>query len=349
MTSLSDSPAAADIDLPRLSAWFATAVPGSGELLGAELITGGKSNLTYEIRDATGSWILRRPPLGHVLATAHDMAREYRVMSALRETDVPVPATHALCRDTTVLGVPFYVMEKVAGRPFRHHHELEPLGPRRTRAISTALVDSLAALHRVDPVTVGLADFGRPDGFLARQLRRWRKQLAASRTRELPAADRLYELLASDVPSDTTPGIVHGDYRLDNLLIDRSDRTAAIIDWEMATLGAPLTDLALLVVYHRLARIPEGAVIADASLASGFLSETEIIERYAENSDTDLTGLGFCLGLAAFKLATIVEGIHYRHIHGRTVGVGFEHIGRVTEPLLEFGLGLAEEHSARGT
>ncbi|WP_280415009.1 phosphotransferase family protein [Nocardia carnea] len=344
MTFLSDSPTPAGIDLPSLSAWFATALPGSGELIGAELITGGKSNLTYEIRDATSSWILRRPPLGHVLATAHDMAREYQVMSALRETDVPVPAAYALCRDDTVLGVPFYVMEKVAGRPFRHRHELEQLGARRTRTISTALVDSLAALHRVDPVAVGLADFGRPDGFLGRQLRRWRKQLDASRTRELPAADRLYDLLASDVPSDPTPGIVHGDYRLDNLLIDQSDRTAAIIDWEMATLGAPLTDLALLVVYQRLARIPEGAAIADASLAAGFLSETEIIQRYADNSDTDFAGLGYCLGLAAFKLATIVEGIHYRHTHGHTVGVGFEHIGRATEPLLEIGLGLTREH-----
>jgi aminoglycoside phosphotransferase (APT) family kinase protein len=319
-------------------------MPHSGQLIGARLIAGGKSNLTYEIHDADNSWILRRPPLGHVLATAHDMTREFRVMSALRNTAVPVPITHALCTDASVVGAPFYVMEKVAGTPFRQASELRRLGTRRTRSISIGLVHALAVLHVVDPAEVGLNDFGRPEGFLSRQVWRWRKQLDASRVRDLPAADELHRLLVCNIPPDTAARIVHGDYRLDNLLIDDADNPAAIIDWEMATLGAPLTDLALLIVYHRLARMPEGAVIADAALAPGFITETEVLREYSNVSGTALAHLGFYLGLAAFKLATIVEGIHYRHVHGHTLGPGFEHIATVTEPLLEIGLTFMKEH-----
>lgn len=332
------------LDLPRLTDWFTTSVPGTEGDMSARLIAGGKSNLTYEVTDGKNTWIVRRPPLGHVLATAHDMAREFRLMSALQDTGVPVPRTYALCRDESVLGAPFYVMERVAGTPYRHAAELETLGPERTRLISGSLVDTLAALHEVDPAAVGLADFGRTEGFLARQVGRWKKQLDASHSRDLPAADELHARLAADVPADSAPGIVHGDYRLDNVLIDESDRLVAVIDWEMATLGDTLTDLALLVLYQRLGTMLGGA-FADASSAPGFLNEAEILTRYTARSARDLSRFGFYLGLASFKLAAILEGIHYRGLHGQTVGPGFEHIGEAIHPLLDAGLTVLGERT----
>ncbi|HUN31784.1 MAG TPA: phosphotransferase family protein [Trebonia sp.] len=332
------------LDLTRLAGWLATlpddtVLPGKTATgpLTAALLAGGKSNLTYAVSDGERSWVLRRPPLGHVLATAHDMAREYRVMSALQGTGVPVPATYALCQDAEVIGAPFYLMELVEGTAYRWASQLEPLGPERTRKISEELIDILAALHAVDPADVGLADFGRPHGFLARQVSRWRKQLDASYCRDLPAATELHALLAARVPEQTPDGIVHGDYRLDNVLTADDDQLVAVLDWEMATLGDPLTDLALMSVYQRFAEIMGGS-IADASSAPGFLSTQEVISRYAAASHRDLAHFGFYLGLAAFKLAVITEGIYYRHLHGQTVGAGFDTVGTVTEPMLAAGI-----------
>ena len=333
------------LDLDRLGAWFTAEVPGAGDRLSAELIAGGKSNLTYVVTDGTQDWVVRRPPLGHVLATAHDMGREHRVMSALQDTAVPVPRTYAFCEDADVLGAPFYVMERVAGTPYRRSEELAALGPDRTRAISERLVDVLTALHEVDPASVGLGDFGRPEGFLARQVKRWRKQLDASYCRDLPAADELFARLAADVPPESPAGIVHGDYRLDNLLVDEHDRPTAVLDWEMATLGDPLTDLALMVTYHRLGDLLGSSTVTDAASAPGFLDEQAIIGRYAAGSDRDLSRFGFYLGLAAFKLAAILEGIHYRHLNGQTVGAGFDDIGPAIHPLLDAGLTALKENS----
>ena len=325
------------LDLAALGEWFAAHVPGAGRELSATLLAGGKSNLTYEVTDGTGRWIVRRPPLGHVLATAHDMGREYTVMTALRDTDVPVPTTYAICRDDDVIGAPFYAMEKVDGVPYRRAEELARLGPERTRAISVELVDILARLHSVDPAAVGLADFGRPEGFLARQVKRWHQQMAASYSRDLPLADALHARLAAAVPTEQPPGIVHGDYRLDNCLTSADDHVVAVIDWEMATLGDPVTDLALMVLYQRLGDTG-GATVADAASAPGFLREQEMVERYAAASGRDLSGFGWYLGLAAYKLAAILEGIHYRYINGQTVGAGFDTVGASIDPLLAIGL-----------
>ncbi|MER7282651.1 phosphotransferase family protein [Dactylosporangium sp. NPDC000244] len=332
------------LDLTRLGAWLPAAVPGAGSDLTATLIVGGKSNLTYEVTDGTSTWILRRPPLGHVLATAHDMAREYRVMSALQDTSVPVPTTYAFCEEATVLGAPFYVMERVEGSTYRYASELAALGVDRTRAIAVDLIDTLAGLHKVDPAAVGLSDFGQPEGFLTRQVHRWKKQLNASYTRDLPAADELYARLVADIPAESATGIVHGDFRLDNVITDAEDQPAAVIDWEMATLGDPLTDLALMLVYGRLGETLPGKMVDYAS-APGFLSEAETIERYSASSDRDLSRFGFYLGLASLKLAGIIEGIHYRYVHGQTVGEGFDHIGDAIHPLLDGGLSALKEQS----
>ncbi len=331
------------LDLDAFGAWFEKACPGevTGPLTG-ELVAGGKSNLTYVVGDGHREWVVRRPPLGHVLATAHDMTREHRVITALRDTDVPVPRTYALCEDEDVIGAKFYVMERVHGTPYRTAAELAALGPERTEAISRRTVETLATLHRVDPAAVGLADFGRPEGFLERQVRRWKKQLDASRSRDLEGADELHDLLAANIPAEQAPAIVHGDYRLDNLLIDEHDEIAAVLDWEMATLGDPLTDVALMLVYGDLARLTDS--VADASSAPGYLSGEEVVELYAERSGRDLSAMGFYLGLASFKLAVILEGIHFRYTQGQTVGEGFDSVGAAVEPLLAAGINSFKEH-----
>ena len=335
------------LDLDVLGAWFTAEIPGAGDDLRATLIAGGRSNLTYAVTDGTQEWIVRRPPLGHVLATAHDMAREYRVMSALQDTGVPVPRTFAMCTDPAVLGADFYVMEHCAGTPYRYVAELEAIGPERTRTISECLVDTLVALHAVEPTSVGLGDFGRPEGFLGRQVARWKKQLDASYSRDLPAAEELHRRLAKSAPAESAAGIVHGDYRLDNVLVDGADQVAAVLDWEMATLGDPLTDLALMLVYFRVDAEADGGsdAVSNVSAAPGFLNESSIIERYSCGSDRDLSGFGFYLGLAAFKLAAILEGIHYRHLHGQTVGAGFDRIGETIHPLLDAGLHALKENN----
>ena len=342
------SDAVPGLDAAALTAWWRAALAdrpetalenGHGDL-DVALIAGGRSNLTYRVGDGVRTWVVRRPPLGHVLATAHDMAREHRVLSALGPTPVPVPVAHALCEDPDVVGAPFYVMSDVAGTPYRTAAELAALGRDRTRAISERMVDTLAALHSVDPAAVGLGDVGRVEGFLARQVRRWSIQMDRSLTTDRPDAEALLRRLEAGVAQadrSARPGIVHGDYRLDNLLVDGDDRIAAVVDWEMATLGDTLTDLGLLVVYDRLADVAPGAV-ADASRAPGFLGEDELLQRYATTRESDLDELGFHLGLAAYKLAAILEGIHHRYLAGQTVGQGFDGVGDVVDPLLRFGL-----------
>jgi aminoglycoside phosphotransferase (APT) family kinase protein len=324
------------LDLTLFAAWFDSACPGeAGGPLSGRLIAGGRSNLTYQVTDGTRHWVVRRPPLGHVLATAHDMGREYRVMTALRDTGVPVPLTYALCTDPGVIGAPFYVMSKVDGVAYAQADELAPLGPARIRVIAEHLISTLASLHAVVPAEVGLADFGRPEGFLARQVHRWKKQLDASRSRPIAGIDELYELLAAAPPDGTPPTIVHGDYRLDNVLVGADDKVAAVVDWEMATLGDPLTDVGLLVVYQRAGDLGDGPM---GSAAPGYPSEAEVLGKYAEFSGRDLADLGFYIALASFKLAVIAEGIHFRYVHGQTVGEGFGEIGAVVEPVIATGL-----------
>lgn len=324
------------LDMARFAAWFDGACPGEiGGPLRGRVIAGGRSNLTYEVTDGSRSWVVRRPPLGHVLATAHDMGREYRVISALRDTGVPVPRAYALCTDPGVTGAPFYVMSRADGVPYRAADQLAVLGATRVRAIGDRLIATLATLHAVSPAAVGLGDFGRPDGFLARQVRRWKKQLDASRSRPIEGIDELHAVLAASPPDGTPPAIVHGDYRLDNVLIGPDDKIAAVVDWEMATLGDPLTDVGLLVVYQRTGSLGHGPM---GSAAPGYPSEAEVLAAYAARSGRDLADLGFYIALASFKLAVIAEGIHYRYVHGQTVGDGFEQVGTIVEPLVASGL-----------
>ena len=334
------------LDLDAFAAYFGAAQPGAVDgPLRASVLPGGKSNITYDVTDGEHHWVVRRPPLGHVLATAHDMAREYRVISALSGTNVPVPQTWLLCQDPAVIGAPFYVMAKVAGTAYRTAPQLAAVGAERTRAMATRMINTLADLHAVQPEAVGLADFGRPEGFLGRQVRRWKKQLDSSRSRDLPGAEDLHAALAAQVPAESDVTIVHGDYRLDNLLIGEGDRVTAVLDWEMATLGDPLSDIALLLAYHTLAHLDTGYAVADASTAPGFPDAAEITDAYAQRSGRDLSNLGFYLGLAFFKIAVICEGIYYRFTQGQTLGEGFGDIGAAPEPLIQAGLATMKEYS----
>ncbi|GHJ38649.1 phosphotransferase family protein [Streptomyces sp. TS71-3] len=326
------------LDLDRLRELLDRERPGlvTGPLT-ARLIEGGRSNLTYDVGDGSSRWVVRRPPLGHVLATAHDMRREHRVISALRPTSVPVPGTVLLCEDESVLGAPFYVMQHMPGTPYRTDQQLAPLGPERTRSVVLNLVDTLVDLHSVDPEAVGLGDFGRPEGFLDRQLRRWGKQLDSSRSRDLAGIDELHAALARALPRSPAPTVLHGDYRLDNVLIDGDDTLTAVLDWEMSTLGDPLTDLGLLVMYSVPLGLPDSPVSTTAA-APGHPDPAELVERYAARSGRDVSAVHWYTSFAWFKLAVILEGIHYRYTLGQTVGPGFDHIGSLVPVFIEHGL-----------
>ncbi|GAA2087864.1 phosphotransferase family protein [Aeromicrobium tamlense] len=331
------------LDLEALRTWLDAEAPGElPGALSASLITGGKSNLTYAVTNGERDVIVRRPPLGHVLATAHDMGREHRVMAALAGTSVPVPRMIAECTDESVIGATFYVMERMSGTAFQRASDLEVIGAERTRAVTERLVDTLADLHAVDYQAVGLGDFGRPDGYLTRQVARWKKQLDSSRSREIDGIDELADRLTASVPETGESTIVHGDYRLDNVLVDTEDgdRITTVLDWEMSTLGDPLTDVAVMLAYQHLALDagPSSGQVTDAPQAPGYLSPDESVERYAKRSGRDVSELGFHLGLAYFKLAVILEGIHFRHSAGQTVGSGFDGIGAMIDPLVQHGL-----------
>jgi aminoglycoside phosphotransferase (APT) family kinase protein len=268
-----------------------------------------------------------------VLSTAHDMAREFRVISALAGTPVPVPETVALSQDPS-----FYVMRFVPGPIYRHASDLAPLGAQRIQALLADLVDVLVELHSIDPAAIGLEDFGRPDGYLERQLKRWQKQLDSSRSRELPGIDELHDALAQQMPLNSQAAIIHGDYRIDNCIATEDDRIAAVLDWEMATLGDPLSDVGLLLMYWRL-NIEMGGVDNMGGVAPlpGAPTGRDLAERYAARRGIELGRLDWYLAFANYKLAVIAEGIHYRYQAGQTVGEGFSGMGAMVPLLIDQG------------
>ncbi|MET4705136.1 phosphotransferase family protein [Frigoribacterium sp. UYMn621] len=323
--------------------------------LDATLIMGGRSNLTYRVLGGTSPLVLRRPPLGHVLASAHDMAREFRVISALGGSTVPVPEA-LLYRDdtdgTAGVGTPFYLMGLVEGQVLSSPAANVPFSPTQLRTLSLDLVATLAELHSIDPASVGLEDFGRASGYLERQVRRWGEQYDKSRSRELPELDALQASLREKVPSTIGSSLVHGDFRLDNAIVQVDSggrpRIAAILDWEMATIGDSFTDLGLLGLYWDISSISEQAAAVAASAvdpAAGYPSFAELLDAYAAARGTAVPELSWYLAFAAYKLAIILEGIHLRFQAGETVGSGFDTIGGLVTPLARAGLrSLAERN-----
>ena len=305
------------IDAQPVSAWLDANVEGIGGPYTFELVGGGRSNLTYRVTDSAGTaFVLRRPPLGHVLESAHDMAREHRIISAVGRTNVPVPRTMGLCTDVDVNGAPFYVMSYVEGVVLDGPEKAALLPVEHRRAASEHLIDVLADLHAVDVDEVGLGELARRDGYIERQLRRWTKQWANSKTRELPAIDEVAERLATRMPEQQGVSIAHGDYRFGNVLTDvNAGRIVGVLDWELCTLGDPMADVGYLGVYWT---DPGGEQLRhnDPSGGEGFPTYAELVARYADRTGRDVSGVDYYVAFSSWRLAVISEGVYARYLHG---------------------------------
>ena len=301
----------------RVSRWLESNVVGLVAPFHFKMIAGGRSNITYRVIDAAGrSVVLRRPPTGHVLATAHDMAREHRIISAVGTTSVPVPRTLGLCTDVSVNDAPFYVMSHVEGDVLDSQGKAAGLSPAIRRKLSDDLIDVLVQLHDVDVDSVGLGDLAKREGYIERQIRRWSTQWQNSKQRELPEIDEVERLLRAGVPTQVGSVIAHGDYRFGNCLADVSaGRIAAVLDWELCTLGDPLADVGYLGVYWSDPATPARRD-NDPSGLDGFPTYREMVERYALKSGRDCSGIGYYVAFSSWRLAVISEGVYARYVHG---------------------------------
>jgi aminoglycoside phosphotransferase (APT) family kinase protein len=316
-------------------------IPRTGELR-AEFISGGRSNLTFLVFDDASKWVLRRPPLHGLTPSAHDMAREYRVVAALQETPVPVARAVTMRNDDSVLGAPFQMVEYVPGRVVRYADELEALGDKDTiNDCVDALIKVLADLHSLDPEAVGLGDFGKPSGYLERQVRRWGSQWELVRLPDDPRdadVQRLHSALGQALPEQTRSSVVHGDYRIDNTMLDSHDATnvLAVLDWEMSTLGDPISDAALMCVYrHPMFDL----VHANAAWTSPLIpSADELAHRYSLAAGQPLDHWEFYMALAYFKLAIIAAGIAFRGRMGGGVAEDTDKVAQAVAPLIAAGL-----------
>ena len=314
------------VDGPAVSAWFEEHVDGAEGPFRFTLIAGGHSNLTFGVTDANDRrYVLRRPPLGQVLATAHDMGREHKIISALGPTDVPVPPALGLCTDESVNGAPFYVMDFVDGLIIRDAATVGDMSPEARRNAGLSLAETLATIHAVAPDDVGLGDLGKKEDYVARQLKRWYGQWEKSKTRELPEIDEVHAALLARIPEQGPAAIVHGDYRLDNCMADHQGNVIAVLDWELCTLGDPMADVGLLAVYWT--DPDEGGVLLTSPTAQdGFLRRREVLDAYATASGRDLSQVDFYIALGFWKLACIVEGVYARYAGGSmgSDGGGYE-------------------------
>jgi aminoglycoside phosphotransferase (APT) family kinase protein len=300
--------------LYRLSEWFARHVPGAEGALTAELIAGGKSNLTYRVSDQAGNaWAVRRPPRGPKAPTAHNVHREHRIIAALYADSIfPVAAPGGICSDENVLGAPFMVTEFVDGIVLRTRRIAAELPQPVRSTTADTLIDALAQLHKLAPTDLGLQDLAPPTGYLQRQLARWRTQYDRSRQRGIDDIESMHVWLAENLPPSARPCLVHGDYRLDNAIFDQDGRLAAVLDWEIATIGDPLADLALMVVYWA----GPGAEAVGPTALPGFPDRTAVIARYTAATGADITYLRWYLAFSYWKLACAAEGIFARYAAG---------------------------------
>jgi len=317
-TSPATPAAVPGIDLPNVTAWLEAEVAGATGPFRFDAIAGGHSNLTYRVTGADGGrYVLRRPPLGHRLASAHDMGREHRIIHALQRSAVPVAPALGYCEDAAVNDAPFYVMAFVDGHVLRDRATSEAtLSPAARRTASESIVDTMAAIHAVDLEAVGLADLGKHDGYIARQLKRWYGQWNQQKTRDLTAVDTVHDELSRRIPEQGPAAIVHGDYRLDNCMVGDDGNVVAVLDWEICTLGDPLADVGLLQVYWTGPHDDQSAWVGSATTADGFLDRADLAARYAERSGRDLSQLPFYVSFAYWKLACILEGVYARYLGG---------------------------------
>jgi aminoglycoside phosphotransferase (APT) family kinase protein len=336
------------IERERVAAWLEANVEGATGPFTFDLIAGGHSNLTFGVTGADGSrYVLRRPPLGQVLATAHDMGREHRIISALQPTDVPVPPVLGLCTDEAVNGAPFYVMGFVDGHVLRDQRTAEAaLDEGARRRASESIADVLAGIHAVDVDAVGLGDLGKHEGYIARQLKRWYTQFQSSNEltgRPVPLVHELHDRFSAAIPEQQGVAIVHGDYRLDNCMVGDDGNVVAVLDWEICTLGDPLADVGLLAVYWTDATDEGASLLAAPTLAAGFATKAELVARYAEGSDRDLSALDFYVAFGYWKLACILEGVYSRYAGGAMGDAsGFEGFANQVTALAERAAAVAD-------
>jgi aminoglycoside phosphotransferase (APT) family kinase protein len=319
---MSDSPVLVDevpgVQVAAVTEWFRAHVPEARPPLRFDVIAGGHSNLTYRVTDSAGMcFVLRRPPLGHVLASAHDMSREHRIIHALAGSAVPVAPALGYCDDPAVNGAPFYVMRFVDGHVIRDRAAAETLlSPAARHRTAESLVDTMAAIHAVGLRAVGLDTLGKHDGYIARQLKRWYGQWNQQKTRELPLVDQVHDALVARIPEQGPATLVHGDYRLDNCMVDQHGSVIAVLDWEICTLGDPLADLGMLQVYWTGPDDDASAWTGSATTAPGFPNRSYLVQRYADVSGRDVAQLPFYVAFAYWKLACILEGVYARYLGG---------------------------------
>jgi aminoglycoside phosphotransferase (APT) family kinase protein len=310
---------AGGIEREAVESWLGRHVPSLTAPFSFDLVAGGRSNLTFAATDARDHrFVLRRPPLGNVLQSAHDMGREHRIISALAPTNVPVPTPLGFCDDVSITGAPFYVMEFVDGAILRDEDDVEArFTPAQRATIGDALIDALADLHALDPDAVGLGELGRRTGYVERQLRRWHAQFEQSKNRDVPAIDEVHRRLSAHVPDAARTSIVHGDFRIDNCVIADDGSVAAVLDWELATLGDPLADLGLLMVYWiRPGNGGADVLIGSPTATDGFPEHDALVARYVQRTGADVSRLDYYTALGYWKLACIAEGIHARYQAG---------------------------------
>jgi aminoglycoside phosphotransferase (APT) family kinase protein len=321
---MADTQEVPGLDTAAVGSWLATELPDATAPFEFELISAGGSNLTYRVSDAAGRVVaLRRPPEGTGLATAHDIDREWRIMSALGAADaVAVPTCLARCDDVSITGAPFYVMEFVAGLIMRTSADAEALDTEAARRATGSLLGTQIACHTLDLVLVGLADLGRHDGYVHRQLKRWKRQVEAADARPVPLIHELHATLSARVPPERVrPALAHGDYRFDNVVLDTDLEMAAVLDWELATTGDPIADFAWSMGYwadpgDELTWLPDSP-----TLAAAFPRRAEVIDIYRVGTGFDLSDYPFYEAFSWWKQACVVEGVYARRLRGSRGGM----------------------------
>jgi len=305
------------INRDHVTAWFGEHTTALTPPLNFDLIAGGHSNLTFKVTDqADSQWVLRRPPLFQVLESAHDMAREFRVIDALQNSNVPVPSTIGFCDDLSVNERPFYVMDFVDGHVLRSPEEATAFGTERLADVTKSLIEVLGRIHAIDVDAVGLGELGRKENYIARQLRRWMGQFEASKTRERPELVAVHDHLVDRIPEQTKAGLVHGDYRLDNCLIADDGSVAAVLDWELCTLGDTLADVASLMTYWARPTDSFTPIDIAPTLADGFPERDQLLDWYQQAVGRTVEDIDFYLSFASWRLASILEGVYSRYVSG---------------------------------
>jgi aminoglycoside phosphotransferase (APT) family kinase protein len=335
------------LDLARLEPYLLQHLPGTRAPLTVEQFPHGHSNLTYLVRLGDREMVLRRPPFGNQVKSAHDMGREYRVLSHLSRVFPPAPTPYLYCEDESILGGPFYLMERRHGVVLRK--VLPPefrIGPDTMRRLCEALIDTLAALHTIDYTAAGLADLGKPEGYVERQVTGWTKRYRNAQTEDVPSMEQVARWLAENMPPEAGAALIHNDFKFDNLLLGADDltRVVAVLDWEMATLGDPLMDLGTTIAYWVEARDPDylQAILFGPTNRPGSLTRHELIDRYRAATGRDVSNMGYyyCFGL--FKTAVIIQQIYARYVRGHTRDERFAHMNEVVARLSQGALRAAE-------